>query len=201
MSKQIVGVYINDQAALAAVEDLIDQGYNRSDISVVAKNASDVTEVGRETETKTEEGLATGAAAGGILGGLAGILVGAGALAIPGIGPLVAAGPLAGALSGAALGAGSGGLAGALIGMGIPEDDAAMYEGEIKNGKILVLIESDAVRHTQNGTMVDTALSDLNMENNTLTNDTIGMNGQTPGTGIPAGEPNNLPNDRNRKPY
>lgn len=197
MNKRIVGVYNSGEEALAAIEDLQRQGYDRKDISAIAKNDRDVEEISRETDTKTEEGLAKGAAAGGILGGLTGLLIGAGALAIPGIGPLVAAGPLAGALSGAALGAGTGGLAGALIGMGIPEDEAKQYEEEVKNGKILVLLDSDADPHSFHDGV--TGKTDMNLENNTLTNDTMGMNGPT--LGIPEEHRTNVDPNNPNKPY
>jgi uncharacterized membrane protein len=146
--KHIVGVYDTQSEAIEAVEELRAQGYDSADISVVGKNDDDVDAVTEQTGTKTEEGLAAGAAAGGTLGGLAGLLAGAGALAIPGIGPVLAAGPLAGALTGAAAGAGLGGLTGALIGMGIPEEDAEHYSNEIKEGKILVFVDgrSDKLR-------------------------------------------------------
>ncbi|MFS0637985.1 general stress protein [Mesobacillus foraminis] len=139
--KHIVGVYDNEQEAISAVEDLKRQGYAAEDISVIGRNNEEVEEINDATGTKTEEGLAAGAATGGILGGLTGLLAGIGALAIPGIGPIVAAGPIAATLTGAAVGAGAGGLTGALIGMGIPEEDADRYEGYVKEGKILVVVE------------------------------------------------------------
>ncbi|MBT2693950.1 general stress protein [Bacillus sp. ISL-55] len=144
--KHLVGVYDNEQDAIQAVEDLKRQGYATDDISVISKNEDEVHDVNEATGTKTEEGLAAGAATGGVLGGLTGLLAGIGALAIPGIGPIVAAGPIAATLTGAAVGAGAGGLAGALIGMGIPEDEAERYEGYVKEGKILVVVERDENR-------------------------------------------------------
>ncbi|MCM3125466.1 general stress protein [Mesobacillus sp. AQ2] len=144
--KHLVGVYDNEQDAIQAVEDLKRQGYNTDDISVISKNDDEIDHVNEATGTKTEEGLAAGAATGGILGGLTGLLAGIGALAIPGIGPIVAAGPIAATLTGAAVGAGAGGLAGALIGMGIPEDEAERYEGYVKEGKILVVVEREENR-------------------------------------------------------
>ncbi|HZG69898.1 MAG TPA: general stress protein [Chondromyces sp.] len=141
MEKRIVGVYNTQDEAIAAIEDLKRQGYASEDISVLSKNEEQVDYVAEQTDTKAEEGAATGAATGGLLGGLTGVLAGAGALAIPGIGPIVAAGPIAAGLTGAAAGAGAGGLAGALIGMGIPEDDAETYESYVKEGKILVLVD------------------------------------------------------------
>lgn len=139
--KHIVGVYDNEQDAISAVEDLKRQGYAAEDISVIGKNNEEVEDINDATGTKTEEGLAAGAATGGVLGGLTGLLAGIGALAIPGIGPIVAAGPIAATLTGAAVGAGAGGLTGALIGMGIPEEDADRYEGYVNEGKILVVVE------------------------------------------------------------
>lgn len=198
MDKRIVGVYDTEQDAIAAIQELTRQGYDRKDISVVAKNKEDVETLNDGMETKTEEGLAKGAAAGGILGGLAGLLVGAGALAIPGIGPLVAAGPLAGALSGAALGAGTGGLAGALIGMGVPEDEAKHYETEVKNGKILVLLDENAKRYPPDHDSLENPVrTDMGLENNTLTNDTMGMNGPT--LGIPEEHRTNVAPYNNNK--
>ncbi|WP_234969284.1 general stress protein [Bacillus massilinigeriensis] len=139
--KHLVGVYNNERDAIDAIEDLKRQGYSTEDISVIGRNDDDVEDINDATGTKTEEGLAAGAAAGGALGGIAGLLAGIGALAIPGIGPIVAAGPIAATLTGAAVGAGAGGLAGALIGMGIPEEEADRYEGYVKEGKILVVVE------------------------------------------------------------
>ncbi|MFE4428403.1 general stress protein [Peribacillus butanolivorans] len=144
MDKRIIGVYETGEEAIKAVEALQAQGYNREDISFVAKDKEELRTVNEETGTKVEEGLAAGAATGGILGGAAGLLAGVGALAIPGIGPVLAAGPLAATLAGAAVGAGTGGLAGTLIGLGIPEEKANRYETDVKNGKLLVLVDADA---------------------------------------------------------
>ncbi|WP_409304333.1 general stress protein [Peribacillus sp. SCS-155] len=157
MDKRVVGVYDTGEEAIQAVEDLKAQGYHRDDISVVAKDRDEVDAVNEETGTKTEEGLAAGAATGGILGGAAGLLAGVGALAIPGIGPILAAGPIAATLTGAAVGAGTGGLAGALIGMGIPEDEAERYEDDVKAGKLLVLVDPDARRTVAGDTNFTTA--------------------------------------------
>lgn len=146
MDKRIIGVYDTGADAVKAVEALQAQGYKRDDISVIAKDRKELRTVNEETGSKVEEGLAAGAATGGILGGATGLLAGIGALAIPGIGPVLAAGPLAATLAGAAVGAGTGGLAGTLIGLGIPEDEATRYETDVKNGKLLVLVDADAGR-------------------------------------------------------
>ncbi|WP_160718743.1 general stress protein [Bacillus sp. USDA818B3_A] len=138
--KHLVGVYDTENEVIQAVEDLKRQGYAAEDISVIGKNKDEVHEINDATGT-TEKGALTGAATGGAVGGLLGLLAGVGALAIPGIGPLVAAGPIAATLTGAAAGAGVGGLAGALIGLGIPEEEADRYEGYVNEGKFLVVVE------------------------------------------------------------
>src|SRR5258705_11040171 len=99
--------------------------------------------MGHENATKAPEGAAAGAGTGVVLGGALGWLAGIGALAIPGVGPLIAAGPIMAALSGAAVGGAVGGITGALVGMGIPEYEAKRYEGKIKGGNILISVHSD----------------------------------------------------------
>ncbi|MET3575427.1 general stress protein [Bhargavaea ullalensis] len=142
--RRVVGYYDTEQQAIDAIEDLKRQGYRSEDISVISQNNDQVDAIADETGTKAAEGAATGAATGGVLGGLGGVLAGLGALAIPGIGPIVAAGPIVAGLTGAAAGAGVGGLAGALIGMGVPEDEAERYETYFNEGKILVLVDRSA---------------------------------------------------------
>jgi uncharacterized membrane protein len=139
--KSVAGIYDTEQEAILAVEELQKQGYSTEDISVISKNREDVDVITEETGTKAGEGAATGAVAGGTLGGISGLLAGVWALAIPGIGPIVAAGPIGAALTGIIAGAGIGGLSGALIGMGIPEDEAKLYDESVKEGKILVLVD------------------------------------------------------------
>jgi uncharacterized membrane protein len=145
--KKIVGIFQTEQEAIKAIEDLKRHGYSSDDISVVAKNREGLDNVSEETGTKAPEGLATGAATGGVLGGVGGLLLGIGALAIPGIGPFIAAGPIVATLTGAAVGAGAGGLVGGLIGLGIPEDEASRYNEYVNNGNILVLVDSHAERN------------------------------------------------------
>lgn len=144
MTKKIVGVFDTEQEATRAIEGLQEQGFNSDDISVITRNRDDRDAIMEETGTMAPEGVATGAATGGVVGGIAGLLAGIGALAIPGIGPILAAGPIAATLTGAAVGAGAGGLVGGLVGLGIPEDEARQYEGYVSEGKILVLVEEDA---------------------------------------------------------
>lgn len=139
--KTIAGVFETEQEAIAAIEELLQRGYRKDEISVIGKKRRDVDHVSTETGAAVEESAATGAITGGALGGVTGLLAGAGALAIPGLGPIIAAGPIAATFLGALTGVGIGGLAGALIGMGISDDEAVYYENSVKEGKILVLIE------------------------------------------------------------
>lgn len=146
MNKKIVGVFHTEHEASRAIEDLKAHGFLTEDISVIARNKRDVEAINDETGTKVPEGLATGAATGGLLGGVTGLLAGIGALAIPGIGPIIAAGPIAATLTGVAVGAGTGGLVGGLIGLGIPEDEAASYDNYVDEGRILVMVDADIAR-------------------------------------------------------
>lgn len=142
---RVVGSYNSEEKAIRAIEGLKREGHRAEDISVLSKNEAETKHVTEETGTHAGEGAATGALAGGALGGLGGVLAGIGALAIPGIGPIVAAGPIVAGLTGAAAGAGVGGLAGALIGLGIPEDEAKDYENRFNEGEIIVLVEDDTL--------------------------------------------------------
>lgn len=143
MNKKIVGVFYTEHEASRAIEDLKSHGFLTEDISVIARNKRDVEAISDETGTKAPEGMASGAATGGILGGVTGLLAGIGALAIPGIGPIIAAGPIAATLTGAAVGAGTGGLVGGLIGLGIPADEAESYDNYVDEGRILVIVDAD----------------------------------------------------------
>ena len=141
--RQVVGTYDTDTEAIAAIENLKRQGFTADEISVISRSSDQVEHVVEETDTHAGEGAATGAATGGLIGGLGGILTGLGALAIPGVGPIIAAGPIVAGITGAAAGAVVGGLAGALIGMGIPDEEAHQYNEQFEHGKILVLVDSD----------------------------------------------------------
>ena len=135
---------VRDQdQAIAAIEALRVVGFTGDDISVLLPDKSGTRDFAHEQKTKAPEGAAAGAVSGGLLGGALGWLVGIGALAIPGVGPFIAAGPIMAALSGAALGAGVGGLTGALVGLGIPELEAKLYEGKIKAGNVLIAVHTD----------------------------------------------------------
>jgi hypothetical protein len=129
--------------AITIVDRLKASGFTANDISVLLPDKSGTRDFAHEQHTKAPEGATTGAGAGGLLGGSLGWLVGIGALAIPGLGPFIAAGPIMAALGGAAVGAAVGGLTGALIGMGIPEYEAKAYEGKLMAGNILIAVHSD----------------------------------------------------------
>lgn len=149
-----VGVFRDSDDARAAIGALKDADFRGDDISLLMPDRDEARDMAAETGTKAGEGAATGLVAGGILGGLGGFLVGIGALAIPGVGPFIAAGAFATALGGAAVGAGVGAIAGALIGMGIPKEEAEYYEGEVRGGRTLVAVragpridEADKILH------------------------------------------------------
>ncbi|MGO4499614.1 general stress protein [Paenibacillus sp. 2RAB27] len=146
MSKHIIGVFNTEEEAIRVINQLKAEGYRSEELSVVGRNRGDLDHIEEATATKAEEGLATGAATGGVLGGVTGLLVSIGALAIPGLGPILVAGPIVATLTGAAVGAGAGGLVGGLIGLGIPEKDAMLYDEYVQNGKVLVLVDGDAER-------------------------------------------------------
>ena len=122
---------------------LLAAGFTNGAISVLLPDDESSRAFAHEKNTKAPEGTATGVTAGGIIGGTLGLLAGIGALAIPGVGPLIAAGPIMGALAGLGVGGAVGGLVGALIGMGIPEYEAKRYEGRVKDGGTLLSVHCD----------------------------------------------------------
>jgi len=143
MSTAVFCIANSEAQAVDIVNDLKTNGFSNSDISVLFPDKNSSRDFAHEQNTKAPEGAATGAGAGGILGGALGWLAGIGLLAIPGVGPFIAAGPIMAALSGAAIGAAAGGLTGALVGMGIPEIEAKQYEGKIRKGNILISAHSE----------------------------------------------------------
>jgi hypothetical protein len=143
MERAVIGIVKTEATALRIVDRLKTSGFAGSDISVLFPDKSGSRDFAHEQNTKAPEGATAGGAAGGVLGGLGGWLVGIGALAIPGLGPFVAAGPIMAALGGAAAGAALGGITGALIGMGIPEFEAKQYEGKLRDGNLLVSVHTD----------------------------------------------------------
>jgi hypothetical protein len=139
----VFGIYKNAMQAETAVNRLITARFSQDDISVLLPDEASTREFAHEKNTKAPEGATTGVAAGGVLGGTLGLLAGIGSLAIPGVGPLIAAGPIMGALAGLGVGGAVGGLIGALVGMGIPEYEAKRYEGYVKNGGVLLSVHCD----------------------------------------------------------
>ncbi len=139
-NKSVYAIAISEGQANQIVDSLTKCGFSSNDISVLFPDKDTTHEFSHEKNTKAPEGAVTGAATGGVLGGTLGLLAGIGALAIPGVGPLIAAGPLLAALSGAAAGATVGGIAGGLIGLGIPEIEAKRYENRIAEGNILISV-------------------------------------------------------------
>ncbi len=138
------GIFPSRSAAEAAVDQLIAAGFSNDDVSVLMSDSKGSKEFASEKNTKAPEGTTTGVVSGGTIGGTLGLLAGLGALAIPGVGPLIAAGPIMGALAGLGIGGAVGGLVGALVGMGIPEYEAKRYEGRVKDGGILVSVHCDS---------------------------------------------------------
>jgi|SRR6185436_17985667 len=143
MSKAVFGLARDEGQAVRIIEDLKASGFSNQDISVLMSDRQSTREFAHKKETKAPEGATTGGITGGVLGGVLGWLVGIGTLAIPGVGPFIAAGPIMAALSGSAIGMATGGLIGALIGMGIPEYEAKRYEGAVKEGRILISVHSE----------------------------------------------------------
>ncbi len=143
MERAVICIVNHSGQAEKVVGELRDAGFASDHISVLFPDKQGTKDFAHEQNTKAPEGAATGAGAGGVLGGTLGWLVGIGSLAIPGLGPFIAAGPILAALSGAAVGAAVGGLTGALVGMGIPEYEAKQYEGKIKGGNILISVHTD----------------------------------------------------------
>jgi len=127
----------------AIIRDLKSAGFSGNDISVLLADKAGTRDLAVNNSTKVPEAATTGAGTGAVLGGVLGWLAGIGTLAIPGLGPLIAAGPIMAALGGAAVGGTAGGLTGALVGMGIPEYEARQYEGKVKAGSALISVHSD----------------------------------------------------------
>lgn len=155
MTKTVVGLFDHYSEAQRVVQDLIDHGYRQEDISMFANEETQKAYGSSDVETSnTAEGAGAGAVGGTVVGGTVGLLVGAGLLAIPGIGPVLAAGPLAAAVGstaaaagagalGAGIGAAAGGLLGALVGTGIPEDEAEYYTEGVRRGGVLVTVQTE----------------------------------------------------------
>ena len=139
----VFGLYPNVERAERAVDELVSASFASDDVSVLLADNQGSKDFAHEKQTKAPEGTTTGVAAGGTIGGTLGLLAGIGALAIPGLGPFIAAGPIMGALAGIGVGGAVGGLVGALVGMGIPEYEAKRYEGRVKEGGVLLSVHCD----------------------------------------------------------
>lgn len=145
----VFGIYTGRASVDNAVDALKAAGFSNNDVSVLFPENQGTRDFAHEKSTKAPEGATTGAGTGAVLGGGLGWLVGIGALAIPGLGPFIAAGPIMAALAGIGVGGAVGGLTGALIGMGIPEYEAKRYEGRVKDGGILLSVHSDNSEETK----------------------------------------------------
>jgi Protein of unknown function (DUF3341) len=145
----VFGIYPHQTSVESGVAALKAAGFSNNDVSVLFPNKEGTKDFAHEKSTKAPEGASAGAGTGVLLGGGLGWLVGIGALAIPGLGPFIAAGPIMAALAGAGVGGAVGGLTGALIGMGIPEYEAKRYEGRVKDGGILLSVHSDSSDETK----------------------------------------------------
>lgn len=139
----VFGIYPDRLAVEEAVDHLRTAGFRNTDISVLFPDNQGTKDFAHEKNTKAPEGVTTGVLAGGITGGVLGWLTGIGALAIPGLGPFIAAGPIVAALAGAGAVGTLGGIVGALAGMGIPEYEAKRYEGRVREGGVLLSVHCD----------------------------------------------------------
>jgi hypothetical protein len=141
--KSVFGIYNTREAVERAVDTFLKSGFTTSDISVLLPENLGGKPIATHKDTKAPEGATAGGAGGAVVGGTLGLLAGIGALAIPGLGPFIAAGPIMAALAGMGVGGAVGGFVGALVGMGIPEYEAKRYEGRIQKGGILLSVHCD----------------------------------------------------------
>ncbi len=139
----VYGIFSSVSHAEQAVDRLMADGFASGDISVLLPDTVSTRDFAHKKDTKAPEGATTGATAGGVVGGTLGVLAGIGALAIPGVGPFIAAGPIMAGLAGMGVGGVVGGFVGALVGMGIPEYEAKRYEGRLKSGGVLLSVHCD----------------------------------------------------------
>ena len=154
MKKSVFCIFKTQDQAERAVERLKDAGFSSESVSMLFADTSGARSFAHEHGTKAPEGATTGGVAGFVAGGILGWLAGIGSLAIPGLGPFIAAGPIMGALSGAAVGTAIGGIAGALIGMGMPEFEARRYESKVKEGNILCSVHVESEEQADRATNI-----------------------------------------------
>ena len=150
----VFGIYPSYANVESGVDGLKAAGFSNRDISVLLPESAGTRDFAHEKGTKAPEGATAGAGTGIVLGGAMGWLLGAGALAIPGLGPFIAAGPIMAMLAGAGVGGTVGGVTGALVGMGIPEYEAKRYEGRVKGGGILLSVHSDTSEWTKRAKLI-----------------------------------------------
>jgi hypothetical protein len=175
----VFGIYATPSTAEAAVDHLLANGFTNSAISVLLPDDKSTRAFAHEKSTKAPEGTATGAATGSVIGGTLGLLAGIGALAIPGVGPLIAAGPIMATLAGAGAGGAVGGMVGALVGMGIPEYEAKRYEGAVKDGGTLLSVHCDTSEQVDaaKASLKNTGARDISSSSEASGKDTAGGRG------------------------
>jgi hypothetical protein len=168
-NKAVFGLYSTRRQVENAVDELKVQGFRNTDISVLLPENVGTKDFAHEKGTKAPEGMATGATSGAVVGGALGWLAGIGALAIPGVGPLIAAGPIIAALTGVGVGGAVGGITGGLVGLGIPEYETKRYEGRIKGGSILLSVHTDDSKWTDKAERIlkDTGAEDISSTSET----------------------------------
>jgi hypothetical protein len=172
----VFGIYATPGLAETAVDHLLAKGFSNSAISVLLPDDETTRAFAHEKNTKAPEGATAGVTTGGIIGGTLGLLAGIGALAIPGVGPLIAAGPIMASLAGLGVGGAVGGLLGALVGMGIPEYEAKRYEGAVKGGGTLLSVHCDTSDQVDiaKTAMKDTGAHDISSSSETGSSKTTG---------------------------
>jgi hypothetical protein len=175
----VFGIYATPGTAEAAVDHLLANGFTNSAISVLLPDDESTRAFAHEKSTKAPEGTATGVTTGGVIGGTLGLLAGIGVLAIPGVGPLIAAGPIVATLAGLGAGGAVGGIVGALVGMGIPEYEAKRYEGAVKGGGTLLSVHCDTSEQVDAAKMSlkDTGARDISSSSEAGSKDTAGGRG------------------------
>lgn len=173
----VYGIYPSRISVEAAVEELKIAGFKNSDVSVLFASPAGTKEFAHENSTKAPEGAATGTISGATIGGVLGWLAGIGSLAIPGVGPLIAAGPIMATLAGVGVGGALGGITGALIGLGIPEYEAKRYEGRIHDGGILlsVTVDDKAWESKARDILKRTGAEDISKKSDTAANESISL--------------------------
>jgi len=175
----VFGIYATPGTAEAAVDHLLARGFPSSAISVLLPDDESTRAFAHEKSTKAPEGTAAGVTTGGVIGGTLGLLTGLGLLAIPGLGPIIAAGPIMATLAGVGAGGAVGGIVGALVGMGIPEYEAKRYEGAVKGGGTLLSVHCDTSEQIDvaKQALKDTGARDISSAGEAASNDTSGARG------------------------